>query len=64
MFDRTVFGDLRAADRNIGAKAVFAIHRGDVLNVPIDDPGAFEDIDTPGDYDKLRSWVVGPESEP
>jgi molybdenum cofactor cytidylyltransferase len=51
IFDRSVFGDLRAADPAVGAKAVFATHR--VLNVPVNDPGAFDDIDTPGDYRKI-----------
>jgi CTP:molybdopterin cytidylyltransferase MocA len=53
IFDRSVFDDLRAADRSIGAKAVFALHRDRVLNVEVADPGAFEDIDTPGDYARL-----------
>jgi molybdenum cofactor cytidylyltransferase len=53
IFDRSVFADLRAADPAVGAKAVFATHRERVLNVEITDAGAFEDIDTPGDYDRL-----------
>ena len=53
IFDRAVFADLRAADLNIGAKAVFAIHRDRVLNVEVNDAGAFEDIDTPADYERL-----------
>jgi molybdenum cofactor cytidylyltransferase len=59
MFDRSVFDDLRTADPNVGAKAVFALHRDRVLNVEVDDAGAFEDIDTPGDYEKLRAWDLG-----
>jgi len=53
VFDRAVFGDLRAADPDAGAKSVFAKHKDRVLNVAVDDPGAFEDIDTPDDYRKL-----------
>jgi molybdenum cofactor cytidylyltransferase len=53
MFDRAIFADLRAADPQAGAKAVFAIHRDRILNVEVQDPGAFEDIDTPEDYEKL-----------
>ena len=53
IFDRSVFADLRSADPNVGAKAVFAIHKDRVLNVEVKDPGAFEDIDTPGDYQRL-----------
>jgi molybdenum cofactor cytidylyltransferase len=49
IFDRSVFADLRAADLNAGAKSVFAKHR--VVNVEVKDPGAFIDLDTPGDYE-------------
>ena len=53
IFDRSVFADLRSANPNIGAKAVFATHRDRVLNVEVTDAGAFEDIDTPEDYERL-----------
>lgn len=53
IFDRSVFTDLRAADLNTGAKAVFASHQDRVLNVEVQDPGAFEDIDTPEDYKRV-----------
>lgn len=53
MFDASVFQDLREADPNVGAKAVFAKHRLRIVNVDVDDPGAFEDIDTPEDYDRI-----------
>jgi molybdenum cofactor cytidylyltransferase len=53
MFDRSAFSDLRAADPNTGAKAVFAIHRDRIVNVTVEDAGAFEDIDTPADYEKI-----------
>jgi len=53
IFDRSVFADLRAADPNTGAKAVFTIHRDHIVNVEVDDAGAFEDIDTPADYSRL-----------
>ena len=49
VFDRSVFADLRAADLQAGAKTVFARHT--VLNVAVTDPGAFIDLDTPGDYE-------------
>ena len=53
IFDRSIFDELRGADPNIGAKAVFATHRDRVLNVEVKDAGAFEDIDTPEDYRRL-----------
>jgi len=53
IFDRSVFEDLRAADLNVGAKAVFATYRDRIVNVEVEDAGAFEDIDTPADYERL-----------
>ena len=53
IFDRTVFADLRSADLNTGAKAVFALHRDRIVNVEVNDAGAFEDIDTPEDYERI-----------
>ena len=53
IFDRSVFADLRAADPTTGAKAVFAIHRDRIVNVEVNDSGAFEDIDTPEDYRRV-----------
>ena len=60
MFDRAVFGDLRAADPRQGAKAIFATHRDRIVNVPLDDEGAFLDIDTPADYEKISRWAGFP----
>jgi molybdenum cofactor cytidylyltransferase len=54
IFDRSIFADLRAADPDTGAKAVFAIHRDRIVNVEVQDGGAFEDIDTPGDYRRMK----------
>ena len=62
MFDRSVFADLRSADPGTGAKAVFAIHRERIVNVQVEDAGAFEDIDTPEDYERvvgLGTWGLG-----
>ena len=52
IFDRSVFADLRAADLTVGAKSVFAKHQ--IVNVQVKDPGAFIDLDTPGDYEKIK----------
>lgn len=57
IFDRSIFADLRSADPAIGAKAVFATHRDRVLNVEVNDAGAFEDIDTPEDYARLMKGL-------
>jgi molybdenum cofactor cytidylyltransferase len=52
LFDRSVFGDLRSADLSRGARAVIAAHLPDVLDVPVEDAGAIQDIDTPEDYER------------
>lgn len=54
IFDRSVFEDLREADVNVGAKAVFEKHRPRIVNVEVNDPGAFEDMDTREQYEELR----------
>jgi molybdenum cofactor cytidylyltransferase len=53
IFDRAVFAALRSADVNVGAKAVFGAYRDRVLNVDVTDAGAFEDMDTPEEYERL-----------
>jgi molybdenum cofactor cytidylyltransferase len=53
LFSRQVFDDLRRADRAVGAKAVVRAHAADVCDVPVDDEGACQDIDTPEDYARL-----------
>lgn len=53
IFDRCTFDDLRRADPLVGAKAVFAAYTPHILNVSVDDEGAFQDIDTPDDYRRL-----------
>ena len=53
IFDRSVFDALRSANPDVGAKAVFAMHQDRIVNVEVNDPGAFVDIDTPADYQKL-----------
>jgi CTP:molybdopterin cytidylyltransferase MocA len=57
VFDRAVFDDLRRADVDVGAKAVFAAHRERVLDVPVDDAWACEDLDTPEDYERFLRAV-------
>jgi molybdenum cofactor cytidylyltransferase len=54
IFDRSVFADLRAADPTVGAKAVFATHAARIVNVEVHDPGAFTDMDTPGEYEQIQ----------
>ena len=53
LFDRSVFAALRGADPRTGAKPVVRARAAEIENVPVDDPGAFGDIDTPADYRRV-----------
>ncbi len=55
IFDAALFPDLRRADPAGGAKSVVRAQAGAILNLPIDDEGAFLDIDTPEEYARLRA---------
>jgi len=59
MFDRALFEALAAADRRVGAKAVVREHAHAICNVPVEDAGAFFDMDTDEEYrDALRQLRV------
>ena len=50
IFDRALFEELRRANPKEGAKEVVRAYSAELLNVEIEDEGAFTDIDTPEDY--------------
>ncbi len=50
---RRLFGAIRACDPNAGAKSVVRGHASAAGDVPVDDPGAYIDIDTPAEYAAL-----------
>jgi molybdenum cofactor cytidylyltransferase len=53
IFDTAIFGELRNADPATGAKPVVRAHTAEIVNVPIDDPGAYLDVDTPEQYSSM-----------
>jgi molybdenum cofactor cytidylyltransferase len=53
LFARRVFDDLRRADPGAGAKSVVRAHAAEVCDIPVDDEGACQDIDTPEEYARL-----------
>jgi len=53
IFNRSIFGELRRADPSTGAKPVVHAHAAEEVDVDVDDEGAFIDIDTPDDYQRL-----------
>jgi molybdenum cofactor cytidylyltransferase len=55
LIDRSLFDELRRADPRAGAKAVVRTHATSVGDVQVDDEGAFADVDTPAEYERLRA---------
>ena len=57
IFGSALFEEFRRADPARGAKQVVRAHASEIVEVPVDDEGAFTDIDTPEDYEKyLGAW--------
>jgi molybdenum cofactor cytidylyltransferase len=54
LIDRTLFDKLRIADPEMGAKPVVRAYVSEAGNVPIEDEGAYFDIDTPEQYARAR----------
>jgi molybdenum cofactor cytidylyltransferase len=53
IFDRSLFDEFRRADPSAGAREVIQRHRPGVIDVTVDDEGAFLDIDTPEEYERV-----------
>lgn len=59
IFGRALFQELHNADPAYGAKPVVRAHAAEMIEVPIDDEGAFADIDTREDYERIIGpWVA------
>ncbi len=56
LFGRPLFDELRQASDAAGAKTVVRAHAADIVNIPVSDQGAFTDVDTREDYER----IVGP----
>jgi molybdenum cofactor cytidylyltransferase len=55
IFDRALFDELRRAPLDTGAKTVVRAHEHEIVNVTVQDDGSLVDVDTPADYELLRS---------
>lgn len=53
LIDRSLFDDIRRADPAHGAKVVVRAHVSAAGDVPVDDRGAFLDIDTMAEYERM-----------
>jgi molybdenum cofactor cytidylyltransferase len=55
LIDRSLFDRIRAADPTIGLKPIVRAHASAAGDVEVADEGAFRDIDTPAEYDRVRA---------
>jgi molybdenum cofactor cytidylyltransferase len=53
VFAASVLDELRTADLAKGARPIIQAHHDEIVDVPVDDDGAFDDIDTPEDYERI-----------
>jgi molybdenum cofactor cytidylyltransferase len=53
VFDARILPELMAADLGGGARPVVRAHAAETVDVEVEDPGAFEDVDTPEDYRRV-----------
>ena len=63
LFDRSLFDELRHVDPELGAKPVVRAHAADGLEIDTEDQGAFDDVDTPEDYERVFG-VMPPATTP
>lgn len=54
LIDRALFDEIRRADPAAGAKPVIRAHVTAEGEVEVDDEGAFVDVDTPEEYERIR----------
>jgi molybdenum cofactor cytidylyltransferase len=65
LIDRSLFGVFSRADPYQGAKPVVRAYATRAGDIPVDDAGAFADIDTPADYERwARVFIHDASSRP
>lgn len=60
LFDARVLSELRAADMSAGARTIVRAHASESCDLEIDDPGSYDDIDTPEDYSRVFGQRCAP----
>jgi molybdenum cofactor cytidylyltransferase len=53
LIDKSLFDELRNADPSLGARSVVRRHASAAGEIHVNDDGAFSDIDTPEEYERL-----------
>ncbi len=65
VIDRFLFPELLKLAGDVGCRAIFGNHPGEILKVPLDDVGVLLDVDTKADLERFRqihaSGSLGPE---
>jgi molybdenum cofactor cytidylyltransferase len=56
LLDRSVFAEVMALEGELGCRAIFGNHLEGIVKLEVDDEGILLDIDSPGDYERLRSF--------
>ncbi len=57
LLHRSLAPELEGLTGDVGARAIFEAHAGDILEVPVDDPGVLFDIDSPGQVEALQRGI-------
>jgi molybdenum cofactor cytidylyltransferase len=65
LIDRHLFPELLSLAGDVGCRAIFGNHPGEMLKVPVDDVGVLLDVDTKADLERFRqiyaTGSLGPE---
>ena len=64
LIDRSLFAALRAADPSAGVKPIVRAHATPTGDIPIDDEGAFTDIDTEEEYRRIVTIAASVKAPP
>jgi molybdenum cofactor cytidylyltransferase len=59
LIDRSLFDAIRRADPAVGIKPVVRAHVSAAGDIALADPGAFTDIDTPAEYERILEGLQG-----
>lgn len=63
LLDRSLFAEVMKIEGDIGCRAIFGDHPGEILKLPVGDAGILTDIDTPEDLEaaeeKRRQVAIG-----
>lgn len=57
LLDRSLAPELEGLRGDVGARAIFEAHAGDILEVPVDDPGILFDVDAPEQVEALHKGI-------